>query len=82
MDISDTLIDDAILSRLDLHISEPEYLEEKVSRFTEVIMEDKVLEITKEPEVSNSEKEKKRQATWQKEKKDAQAAAYLSAGHL
>ena len=60
MDISDTFINDADLSRLDLYISEPDYLEEEVSCFTEVITEDKVQEIAEKPEIFNSEEEKKR----------------------
>ena len=82
MDISDTLIDDANLSKLDLRISKLDYLEEKVSRFTEVITKDKVQKIAEEPKVSNFEKKKKRQATLRKEKRDAWAAASLSAGYF
>ena len=82
MDISATLINDTNLSRLDLHILGPGYLEEKISSLTEVITEDKIQEITKKPEVSDSKEKKKRQMTLQKEKKDAQAATCLSAGYL
>ena len=60
MDISNTLINNANLLRLDQHILRPGYLEKGVSRFTEVIMEDKVQEIVEELEVSDSKEEKKR----------------------
>ena len=63
MDINDTLINDANLLKLDLYISEPGYLEEGVSYFMEVITEDEVQEIAKEPEVSDSKEKKKRRAT-------------------
>lgn len=56
-----------------------DYLKERIFHFTKVIMEDKVLEIAEELEVSNSKKGKKRQATLRKEKKNARAVAYNSA---
>lgn len=82
IDISDTLINDANLSRLDLHILGLGYLQEGVSRFMEVITEDEVQEIAKKPEVFDSKEEKKRQMTLWKEKKDTKAAACLSTGRL
>lgn len=80
-DISDDLIDDGDLLRLDLHISAPGYLEEGGSRFTEVATEDddEENEDAEEPEVSDSEAEKKKQRTLRKEKRDARAAARLAA---
>ncbi len=59
-DINDTPIDDTNLSRLHFHISGPGYLKKRVSRFTEVITEDKGREITEEPEVFDSKEEKKK----------------------
>lgn len=70
-DIGDALINNANLSRLDLQISRPDYLEKGISGFIEVMTEDKVQEIAEEPEISNFRKEKKRQTTIWKEKKDA-----------
>ncbi len=81
-DISDTPINDTDLSRLDLHILGRSYLKEGISRFTEVTTEDKVQEIAEKPEVSNSQEEKKRRATLQKEKKNTRTTACLSAGCL
>ncbi len=57
-------------------------MEEGASRFTEVITEDKVQEIAEEPEVSDSEEEKKRQATLWKEKRDTRTATCFSASRL
>lgn len=82
IDISNTLIDNANLSRLDLQILGPGYLKEGISHFTEVITEDKVQEIAEESEVSNSKKEKKKRATLWKKKRDVWAVARLSAGCL
>lgn len=45
-------------------------------------MEDKVQEIAEKPEVSDSKKEKKSQATLWKEKNDARTAACFFAGCL
>ncbi len=57
-------------------------MKEGVSRFTEVITEDEGREIVEEPEVSNFKEEKKKRAILRKEKRDAWAAACLSAGRL
>ena len=82
MDISDTLINNANFSRLDLYILGPGSLKEGVSRFTEIITEDKVLEIAEKPEVSNSKEENKRPVTLRREKKDAWSAACFSASRI
>lgn len=67
-DINDTFINDANLLKLGLHILGLGYLEERVSRFIEVIMEDEVQEIVEKLEVSNFKEEKKRQVTLRKKK--------------
>ena len=82
MDISDTFINNTNLLRLHLHILGLNYLEEGVSQFMEVITEDKVQKIVEKRKVSNSKEEKKRWATLQKEKRDARAAARLSASRF
>ena len=82
MDISVTLIVNANLSKLDLYVSRPRYFEEKISRFTEILIKDKVQEIEDEPEVSNSKEEKKRQATLRKEERDVLATTRFSASCL
>lgn len=78
-DISDIFINNANLSKLDLYISGAGYLEEGVSCFTEITIKGKIQEIAEELEISDSKKEKKRQTSLRKEKKDAQAATRLSA---
>lgn len=70
------------MSRLDLHILGPDYLEIGVSCFTQVITEDKVQEIAGESGVCDSKEKKKRQATLRKEKRDAQSAVCFSASYL
>lgn len=60
MNISNTLINDANLLRLDLYILGPSYLKEGVSCFIKVITEDKVQDIAEEPGISNSKNEKKK----------------------
>ena len=59
MDISNTFINNTNLLILNLYISGPGYLEEGVSCFTEIIMENKVQEIAEKPKVSNFKEEKK-----------------------
>ena len=80
--ISNTLIDDADLLRLSLHILGSGYLEDGVSRCIEVITEDEVQEIIREPEVTDSKKKKKRQMTLRKKKRDTRAAVCLSASRF
>lgn len=74
--ISNTLINDTNLLRLDLYILLPNYLEEGVSCFM------KVLTKYKESEISDSKKEKKRQMTLQKEMRDAQATTCFATSSL
>lgn len=70
------------MSRLNLYQLWLRYLEKEVSCFIKIIIEDKVQEIAKELEISNSEKEKKRQATLWKEKKHAWTIACRSTSCL
>ena len=79
IDISDTLINDADLSKLDLYILGPGYLKERIFCFTKVITKDKVQGTAEEPKVSDSKEKKKSRATLQKEKRDTLAVAYLFA---
>lgn len=69
MDISETFINDANLSKQDLHILRPGYLEKEVSCFTKVITEDKVEQIVEKLEVSDSKEVKKGRETYGKRKK-------------
>ncbi len=76
------LINNADLSKRDLHILGPSYLKKRVSRFIEVITEDKVQEIAEKLEVSNSKEEKERRANLQKEKRNIWATTYLFASYF
>ena len=82
IDISKTFINYANLSRPDVYILGPGYLEEKISCFTEVIIKDEIQEIAEEPKISNSKEKKKRLATLRKNKRDVWSAVCFSAGCL
>lgn len=82
--ISDNLIDDNDLLRLDIHILVPGYLKKERPYFTDITTKNnnEENEDAKEPEVSNFEEEKKKQRTLWKKKRDMQATARLAIARL